>query len=454
MTRILIVEDDSRTRAALVFQLREAGYSPVPCANAEEAVAELDQQTADLLLLDVRLPGASGVDLVRRLAEEQRLPATVMLSGEASVAEAIETFRLGVHDFLEKPVGRERLVRSVTNALEFRSLRREVAELRSRLVEDSSLLGSSPAMNELRRLIERVAPTDARVLIRGESGSGKELVAEALHRGSRRAAGPLVRLNCAALPAQLVEAELFGHTRGAFTGAHRDRAGLIEAADGGTLFLDEIGDMELQLQARLLRVLEDGRVRRVGDSRDRAVDVRVVAATHTDLERAITEGSFRQDLYFRLAHVPLLVPPLRERPGDVPLLLEHFLARAANRHALPRRSTSPEIVAMLDSLPWPGNVRELANLAERLAILAAGEVLSVADLPVEYREPQMSPLLDGASPAAPVRSLREARAEFERDYLERALRAHDGNVAATARTLGLERTSLHEKLRTLGVRRG
>jgi len=325
MSSVMIVEDDNKIRANLLFQLREAGYAPVALESAEAALAELLKNRPDLLLLDVRLPGLSGIELVRQLAKEERLPPTVILSGEASITETVEALRLGVHDFVEKPFSRERLLQVVHNTLEHTALRREVAELRSELASETVILGNSPAMEKLREMIRRAAPTDARILIRGESGTGKELVSDALHRSSSRQEGPFIKINCAAIPTHLIEDELFGHVRGAFTDARSNKAGLFEEADGGTLFLDEIGDMDVSLQARLLRVLEDGRVRRLGESKDREVDVRVIAATHCDLEEAVKEGAFREDLYFRLAHLPIEVPPLRHRGDDVRKLFVHFI---------------------------------------------------------------------------------------------------------------------------------
>jgi len=333
MSRVLIVEDDAKIRANLLFQLRDEGYAPTALESAEAALHALGNGGGrpDLLLLDVRLPGISGLELVRRLAAAESLPPTVIISGEASISETVEALKLGVHDFIEKPFSKERLLRSMRNTLEHTALRREVAELRSELASGSELLGDSPAMAELRDKIARAAPTDARILIRGESGTGKELVADALHRHSHRAGKPFIKINCAAIPPHLVEDELFGHARGAFTDARQAKPGLFEEADGGTLFLDEVGDMEYPLQSRLLRVLEDGRVRRIGDTQDREVDVRVVAATHCDLEEAMQRGEFREDLYFRLAHLPIEVPPLRERPEDVRLLFDFFLQHFVRR---------------------------------------------------------------------------------------------------------------------------
>ncbi|HXU29517.1 MAG TPA: sigma-54 dependent transcriptional regulator [Thermoanaerobaculia bacterium] len=455
MTRVLIVEDDEKIRASLFSLLRSEGFAAESCASAEEAEARIG--TIDLLLLDVRLPRESGVSFARRLAEAGRLPPTIVLSGEASIGETVEALQLGVHDFLEKPVRRERLLRSIENALTHAALSARVAALESRISGAPEILGASPAIEKLRTAIAKVAATDARVLIRGESGAGKELVAAAIHAASARRSKPLVKVNCAALPAHLIEDELFGHARGAFTDAKSPRAGLFEEAHGGTLFLDEIGDLDLGLQGRLLRVLEDGRVRRLGEARDRAFDVRVIAATHRPLEQEVEAGRFRQDLYFRLAHLPLEVPALRDRPEDVPLLFEHFIARFAERHRLRWRQIDPAIYPPLCTYPWPGNVRELSNLAERLVVLGS-DPLGPDQLPAV--------LLTGiaSGTAAPTGLLRpqevwpplpwrEWKAATEREYLETVLQRAEWSFTAAAKLLDLQRTYLHEKAAALGLER-
>jgi two-component system nitrogen regulation response regulator NtrX len=369
------------------------------------------------------------------------------------VSEAVEALQLGVHDFIEKPFSPERLERSVRNTIDHAALKRQVARLEAALASAPEILGTSPAIEELRAEIARVAPTDARVLICGESGSGKELVADAIHRGSPRAERPFIRINCAAMPAHLIEDELFGHVRGAFTDAKTAKAGLFEEADGGTLFLDEIGDMPLELQGRLLRVLEDGRVRRLGETRDRRVDVRVVAATHTDIEAAVAAGRFREDLYFRLAHLPLDVPPLRGRVGDVRLLFDHFLEHYWRHHRMRPRRVEPEVYPILEAYPWPGNVRELKALAERLVVFGADPV-TVAQLPERYRSPGGSAAGSGESDKdSPLLPLKEFKHRAEREYLARVLRETGGNVAAAARLLGVQRTHLHQRLVALDVPR-
>ena len=453
MTRLLIVEDDEKIRAGLLLQLREEGFAPSAVSAAEEALALLEEPAAPLphlLLLDVRLRGMSGVDLVRRLVEIRRFPPTIIISGEASISETVEALRLGVHDFIEKPFTRERLLRSIRNALEHHALQREVASLKG----EPEILGDSPAIAALRERIARAAATDARVLIIGESGTGKELVASALHRQSARAHRPFIKINCAAIPDNLIEDELFGHARGAFTDAKVAKPGLFEEADGGTLFLDEIGDMEYPLQSRLLRVLEDGRVRRVGDTRDRQVDVRVIAATNRELEKSIRDGAFREDLYFRLAHLPLAVPALRERRQDVRLLFDGFLERYARHHRMRARQIDPEVYPLLESYAWPGNVRELRNLSERLVVFG-GDPITPDQLPSSFFVPArtLETGLLRLPEAFPVVPLRDVKTRCEREYIEAVLHRTRWNFTAAAKLLDVQRTYLHQKVKALGIRR-
>jgi two-component system, NtrC family, nitrogen regulation response regulator NtrX len=440
---VLIVEDDEKIAANMTLRLREEGYGVVAHRSAEEALAYLRDATRvqpDMVLVDVRLPGMSGIDLVRVAGES--MPPAIVISGEASMAETVEAIRLGVHDFIDKPFSRERLLKSVRNCLEYAGLRRQLSDLRDR---EQQILGESEAVKTLRAAIEKVAPTDARVLIRGESGTGKELVANAVHRLSRRGSRTFVKLNCAAIPSHLIEDELFGHARGAFTDAKTAKRGLFEEADGGTLFLDEIGDMEPALQSRLLRVLEDGRVRRVGETTDRAVNVRVIAATHRDLEELARSGGFREDLFFRLSTVPLDVPPLRARRDDVPLLFTSFLQHYCVRNQRLPLSVDPAAYAALAAYDWPGNVRELRNVAERLSVFGT-DPITVDQLP-------SSSGLVRIADSAPVIPLREFKAQSEREYIESVLRRTNWNVSRAAQMLGIQRTYLHEKMTALGIRK-
>ncbi|MEM9554374.1 MAG: sigma-54 dependent transcriptional regulator [Acidobacteriota bacterium] len=457
MSHILIVEDDPKIRANLVFQLRQEGFVPHAVESAEAALLHLEQAPPpDLLLSDVRLPGMSGVELVRQLAASDRLPTTIVVSGEASIAETVDALKLGVHDFIEKPFSKERLLQSIRNTLDHVALRREVASLRSELEASQELLGESPPMVELKDKIAKAAPTDARILILGESGTGKELVAAALHGLSQRADGPFVKINCAAIPGHLIEDELFGHAKGAFTDARSAKPGLFEEADGGTLFLDEIGDMDYALQSRLLRVLEDGRVRRIGETQDRVVDVRVLAATHQNLEERVKAHEFREDLYFRLAALPLEVPPLRARGDDIELLFRAFLERFTRRHKLRPKRVDDGVLERLASYRWPGNVRELRNLCERLVIFG-GDPIDRDELPSafidgEAEESGAETGLVRLSPRLDL-DLRAFRMQCEKEYIESVLRRTNWNVAAAARILDIQRTYLHQKAASLGLRR-
>jgi len=449
MQLILLVEDDPKIAGNVTLRLREEGYGVVAFRNGEEALAHLRDPHGvppDMALLDVRLPGMSGIELLRAAAET--MPPSIVISGEATMAETVEALRLGVYDFLDKPFTRERLLKSVRNCLDHASLRMQVRELRA---QGQEILGRSPAIQALRATIETVAPSEARVLIRGESGSGKELVASALHRLSRRAARTFIRLNCAAIPSPLIEDELFGHARGAFTDAKTPKRGLFEEADGGTLFLDEIGDMEPALQARLLRVLEDGRVRRLGETADRKVDVRVIAATHRDIASLSKEGRFREDLYFRLAGVPIDVPPLRERREDVPLLFSAFLQQFCARSQRNALSIDTGVYGVLAAYDWPGNVRELRNLAERMSVFGT-DPITVEQLPSSLRnrgaaESGIVRLAEGAE----VTPLREFKTQCEKEYIESVLRRTHWNVSRAAQLLDLQRTYLHEKIVALGI---
>jgi DNA-binding NtrC family response regulator len=452
MQLILIVEDDDKIAANMTLRLREEGYGVVAFRAAEDALAHLRDASLvqpDMALVDVRLPGMSGIELVRMLGDA--MPPSIVISGEASMAETVDALRLGVHDFIDKPFSRERLLKSVRNCLESAALRQQVRELRSR---EQEIVGASEAVQTLRATIEKVAPTDTRVLIRGESGTGKELVANALHRYSRRAQRPFIKLNCAAIPAHLIEDELFGHARGAFTDAKVAKRGLFEEADGGTLFLDEIGDMDPALQSRLLRVLEDGRVRRIGETSDRAVNVRVLAATHHDLEELAREGRFREDLFFRLATVPIDVPPLRARRDDIPLLFTTFLQQFCVRNQRVPLAVESEVYAALATYDWPGNVRELRNVAERLSVFGTNPITCEqlpSSITTNGRGPESG--LVRITETAPVMPLRDFKTQCEKEYIEAVLRRTNWNVSRAAQLLDIQRTYLHEKLTALGIAR-
>ena len=446
MPRILVVDDEKNIRRALTLVLEGEGYEVRAAATAEEARARLGEQGADVLLLDVKLPGASGIELLEGLVSSPGArPQVVMISGHATIDDAVRATKLGAFDFLEKPLDRGRVLVAVRNAAERAALEREVEALRG---GGGELLGESPGLRTLRTQIAKVAPTRSRVLITGESGTGKELVARAIHRGSAVVRGEFVRVNCAAIPAPLIESELFGHERGAFTGAVGQKRGLFELAHGGTLFLDEVGDLALPAQANLLRVLQTGELTRVGGERSVRSDARVVAATNHDLESAVAEGRFRDDLYFRLNVLRLHVPPLRDHLDDLPLLVEHFVAQCCREQGIAPKEVTAEAMALLAAQRWPGNVRQLRNTLER-AVILGGDAVTIDDLGDEGRERD-----EGAEPSGDgERTLRAFREAAERDFIRRALERHAWNISRTAEALGVERSHLHRKLRAFGIAR-
>ncbi|MEM7435208.1 MAG: sigma-54 dependent transcriptional regulator [Myxococcota bacterium] len=447
---VLVVDDEKNILTTVSRALGLEGYQTEVAGSAEIALDKLATRTFDAILLDVQLPGMSGLDMLEALAARGIETPVIMMSGNATIDTAVEATRRGARDFVEKPVGSDRLILSLERSLEFDALRRENRELRRRVDAGSSLLGRSSAMERLRSHIALAARSTATVLILGERGTGKELVAAAIHEGSARADGAFEKLNCAAVPESLIESELFGHTAGAFTGATKARRGKFERADQGTLFLDEVGDMPAPMQAKLLRVLQEGEVEPVGDAGTRHVDVRVVAATNKKLEDEIAAGRFRADLFDRLNVVPLHVPALRERASDIPLLAEHFLGLAREAHEGPDKTIEPAAMALLESCPFPGNVRELRNLVERLVILSPGDTITERDAQ------SLLPLgstASGESYFRPETPLREMIDDAERDLIERALRFRDGHVTNTAADLGLERSHLYKKMKALGIRK-
>ncbi len=465
--RILIVDDEEAARYGIRRGLKSLGYELAEAGSVEEARGFFKHWRPDLLLLDVNLPGASGLDLLAELEEkEEEKPLVILITAHGTERTAVEAIKAGAHDYLAKPFELDDLRLAVKNALETVRLRRENATLKRRLATESGtqgrLIGASEAMRRVRALIEKVAETDASVLVRGESGTGKELVARAIHElSSTRCDKPFVAVNCAALPSELIESELFGHEKGAFTGAAGRRLGKFEQADGGTLFLDEIGDMSANVQAKLLRALEERAIERLGGNESIVVDVRIVSATHRPLEQDIANGSFRADLFYRLRVVTVEIPPLRERREDIPVLAESFAAAAAERYRLPARPLGASALRQLLAYDWPGNVRELRNAVERAAIIAESAELTAADLPDEFRaapatekRQTMTESLNNNDLAVPFTgAFREDRHEFERRYIARCLEETSGNVTRAATMLGMHRQSLQHKLRELGLAR-
>ena len=441
--RVLVVDDEPSILLEIAGALKRH-YDVLTATNAEDAERILAGERVDLLMTDLRLPGKDGLALLESAkAAIPDLPV-VLLSGHGTIEEAVKAIRLGAADFLEKPFGPERLQVTAERALELRALRRENERLRERVGGADEMVGKSRAIEQIRGEIAKVAKTDAKVLITGESGSGKELVARAIHRLSVRGGGPFEKMNCAALPKDLVESELFGYEKGAFTGAAALKRGRLEAADGGTLFLDEVGDMSLETQAKFLRAIETGEIERLGATKTISVDARVISATNKDLASEIQGGKFREDLFYRLNVVPIHLPPLRARRDDVPLLVEHFVARFSAEHGRPRRVVTPEAMDRLAAYGWPGNIRELKNLIERLLIMTDGETIG----PTEVEE-----VLPPDSDEGPPSEIKQARDRAERDTILGTLRQCDWNVSEAARRLGMDRGYLHRKIKRYGLTR-
>ena len=444
---ILIVDDEEGIRRSVADVLRDEGYAPVVAADGEEAVQHLEERPADLVLLDVAMPGRDGIEVLKQVRETWPELAVIMMSGHGTIETAVRATKLGAYDFLEKPLSYDKLLLCVGHGIERSRLAQENRRLRDELARSCELVGQSEVMAQLREQIAVAAPTEGWVLITGENGTGKELVARQIHLRSKRAGRSFVDVNCAAIPEELIESELFGHEKGAFTGAIHTKRGRFELADRGTIFLDEIGDMSLMTQAKILRILQEHRFERVGGTEQIEVDVRVIAATNKDLEREMAEGRFREDLYYRLNVIPLHVPPLRERREDIPLLVDRFLDRFAAEAQTPRKSLTDAALERLIAYPWPGNVRELQNLVERVVLMTPRQRIDVGDLPDHVRCPNRDARVRSLGPV----TLAEARAAFEREFLIDRLRASGWNISRAAERIGLKRESLSRKVKSLGI---
>ena len=468
---VLVVDDEKNIRRTLQMVLSGEGYQVLAAESAEKGLEAIGnpEQPVDLAIFDLKLPGISGLDALERLRAEETtrdLPV-IVISGHATVHDAVNAIKLGASDFFEKPLNRERVLVSVQNSIRTARLSRRVEQMRSELEARYEMIGTSPPIQTLFQAIDKVAPTKASVLITGESGTGKELVSRAVHRLSPRREASFIKVNCAAIPRELIESELFGHERGSFTGAQARKRGFFEQAHGGTLFLDEIGDMDLAAQAKVLRALQNGEITRVGSEHVINVDVRVLAATNKDLSKLVSEGTFREDLYFRLDVFPLRVPALRERREDIPLLAEAFVRNFCQENGLPKKKIDPSVTEALVGRAWPGNVRELKNVVERAAILSS-DVITIADLPEDPHESPFEDEGDGAPAASGVPvsapsavtedgrrlTLREYREAAERSYIVETLKSAEWNISKAAVLLGVERTNLHKKIRAYGIKRG
>jgi two-component system, NtrC family, nitrogen regulation response regulator NtrX len=446
---ILLVDDEPQILQALSGLLQDEDFEVLTAPDGEAALRKVREELPDLVLLDIALPGKDGLEILKDLKDQHPTLPVIMLSAYGSVENAVKATRLGAYDFIEKPPHADKILLSVRNALEMARLSEENRRLRQQAAPVREIIGNSMAIQQVRDKLRLVAPTSASVLITGENGTGKELVARALHFLSRRSHRAFVEVNCAAIPEDLIESELFGHEKGSFTGATSRRQGKFDLAHEGTLFLDEIGDMSLKTQAKILRILEEQRFERVGGSRPIQVDVRVVAATNKNLEEEINKGNFREDLYHRINVIPLHVPPLRERREDIPLLTQYFLGELARENEAPLKTLTPQALEVLTAQPWPGNVRELKNFIWRVSLLTTRPVIDAEDLLLQVDTTVGQ--VGNVNVLLTLPDFREARARFEQEFLKHKLEEHGGSVSATAEAIGLERTHLYRKLRTLDL---
>jgi len=447
--KILVVDDEQNIRKSLKMILEYEDYAFLEAADGEEALDIVEETVGlDIILLDVKLPGRDGLEVLAELKKKSYSPEVIMISGHGVIQTAVEATKLGAFDFLEKPLHRERVLLSIRNALNQNKLLRECQDLRKKAEKKFELIGNHPSMKKLWKEMLKTAPTNATVLIYGESGTGKELVARAIHSNSLRAKENFVQVNCAAIPEELIESELFGHEKGAFTGATEKKLGKFEQADGGTIFLDEIGDMSLRTQSKVLRVLEEGEVQKVGSSKINRVDVRIVAATNKDLKKEIKEGNFREDLFFRLNVVPLQSPPLREKKEDIPILVEYFLKNYAEENNFKVKKFSKGAIDAMMKFPWKGNIRELKNIVERLIIMTEENVIEQKDLPEQVRGEVQVYLPDTKT----TKTLKEFRELAEKDFILAKLEENDWNISQTAREIDTPRSNLYKKLEQYGIK--
>ena len=448
---ILVVDDEASIRQSLSGLLSDEGFEILTASNGYEALKVIDAESPDLVLLDIWMPGMDGIETLKEIKKESPYIQVIIITGHGTIETAVQATKLGAFDFIEKPLSIDKVIVAINNALNFRRLEEENKYLRKKTLERHSINGNSPAVQELKKQIMTAAPSDAWILISGENGAGKELVARTIHQLSSRAAEPMVDVNCAAIPDELIESELFGHEKGAFTGATTKKRGKFELASRGTIFFDEIGDMSLRTQGKILRVLQEKQFQRVGGNRTLDLDVRVIAASNKSLEEEITRGRFRKELFYRLNVIPIQVPPLRERLQDVPLLVDTFLAESARKNRSPKKEMDAEALELLCGYPWPGNVRELKNLIERLAIMVKRDSIGRADIPQPYN-PAARPVVQPAT-SAPffMPSWEEARRAFEREFLRLKLMENDNDPVRTAQAIGVEPDYLDARIQALGA---
>jgi two-component system nitrogen regulation response regulator NtrX len=446
--RILVIDDEQSIRDSLKMVLEYEGYEYLSAADGKEGIKLAVDQTPDLILLDIKMPKMDGLEVLKELNNKlSELPPVIVISGHGTISTAVEAIKLGAFNFLEKPLERQKVLLDIKNALEQRRLQEENRDLRIRFEQKYEMIGMSDAMQKLWQSIERAAPTSATILITGESGTGKELAARAIHKSSQRSNRPFIQVNCAAIPDDLIESELFGHEKGSFTGATEKKLGKFELADKATVFLDEVADMSMKTQAKVLRVLQEGEVQRIGSSKIIKVDVRVIAATNRDLKNEIEKNLFRDDLYFRLNVIPIHCPPLREHTSDIPLLANHFVRRFCRENNFKEKKISKNAMDSLMKYPWPGNVRELENTIERLVIMTPGETIVPEQLPENI--PGKAPILVGSITSAS--NLKEFKEEAEKTFILAKLRENNWNILKTARQLGTPRSNLYKKLKQYDI---
>jgi two-component system nitrogen regulation response regulator NtrX len=451
MQSILIVDDEKSIRESLTGILQDEGFHPFSVESGESAIERISEERPDLVLLDIWMPGMDGMETLTRIRDIYPDQLVVMMSGHGTIETAVKATKLGAYDFIEKPLSLEKVLLSIQNAAKVGQLVEENRELKAKIGKEYEMVGTSSPIKDLKKQIKIAAPTSGWVLITGENGTGKELVARAIHQNSHRQENPFVEVNCAAIPEELIESELFGHEKGSFTGATTQRRGKFDQAHTGTLFLDEIGDMSLKTQAKVLRILQEHKFERVGGNKTIEVDVRVIAATNKDLEKEITDGRFREDLYYRLNVIPFHVPPLRERQADIPHLAAHFLEYFCSKESRETKSLDDDAMQAIKSYPWPGNVRELKNLIERLVIMSPGNTITRSQLPQAVCDKKDTDQKEQGGLNISAATFRNAKEEFEKEFLIQKLEENDWNISRTAEAIEVERSNLHRKIKAYKI---
>ena len=451
MQSILIVDDEISIRESLTGILQDEGFTPISVDSGEKALEKIIEDRPDLILLDIWMPGMDGLETLTKIRNSFPDQLVVMMSGHGSIETAVKSTKLGAYDFIEKPLSLEKVLLCIQNAIKTSQLVEENRELKAKIGKEHEMIGSSKPIREMKKQIKIAAPTSGWILITGENGTGKELVARSIHHNSHRQDQAFVEVNCAAIPEELIESELFGHEKGSFTGATTQRRGKFDQAHRGTLFLDEIGDMSLKTQAKVLRILQERKFERVGGNKTIEVDVRVIAATNKDLEKEIAAGNFREDLYYRLNVIPFHVPPLRERGADIPHLATHFLEYFCSKESRETKRLDDEAMQAIQSYSWPGNVRELKNLIERLVIMSPGNTITRAQLPQSICGKPHSASTEQSSITLSADTFRCAKEEFEKEFLTQKLEENEWNISRTAESIEIERSNLHRKIKSYGI---